>query len=283
MKINEILKKQTEIFINNKIESPRLCCELLLSFVLKRNRTFLLLNPDFCLSPKEEAEFFSLAEKRSKNMPIAYIIGEKEFYGLSFFVNENVLIPRPDTELVVETVLDILKKSEGEKTVLDIGTGSGAIAVSVSKNAENAKVFATDISKKALEVARKNAEKNEAAVEFFAGDILSDTFPLNAYDIVVSNPPYIEKAAMDGLMPDVACYEPHLALCGGEDGLDFYRAIIKKCPRILKKGGKIVFEIGYNQGETINKLLSLGGFSDILVLKDLADNNRAAVATYTGN
>ena len=213
-------------------------------------------------------------EKRLKHIPLDYILGKSNFYGYDFIVSNDVLIPRLDTEVLVENVIDEIK-SRGEKTiVLDIGTGSGAIAVTIQKET-NAEVFAVDVSKKALEVAKKNAELNNAEVKFFKSDLFDMINDLQV-DIIVSNPPYIESDEIANLMPEVKDNEPILALDGGKTGLEFYEKIIKLAPKHLNKNGKLFFEIGYNQGEPVSNLMKKD-FVNVKVIKDYLNNDRVVM------
>ena len=222
---------------------------------------------------EEELKLFNFAlSQREKNVPLAYIFHETNFYGYDFEVNPQVLIPRSETEELVALVLESIK---GKESVLDIGTGSGAIAVAIAKES-NAKVTAVDISKEALKVARQNALKNNAKVNFIYSDLF-EKLEGRAFDIIVSNPPYITEVDYNNLDAGVKDFEPKLALYGGEDGLDFYRKIITEAPKFLNSKGKIFFEIGYDQGESVSKLLEKD-FENIKVKKDLQGINRMVYA-----
>ena len=222
-----------------------------------------------------QAEYLKLLEKRLTHLPVQYIIGESCFCGLDFIVNENVLIPRPETEQLAEAVFT----SCDGKSVLDLCTGSGCIAVIVAKLGNPLSVTACDISGKALDVARKNAEKNGANVKFWQGDLF-EAVKDGKFDIIVSNPPYIATKEIDTLMPDVRDFEPHLALDGAEDGLSFYRRIAKEAGKHLNKGGRLALEIGNDQGTSVPELLEEAGFTDVSVKKDYSGNDRMVFAVW---
>ena len=244
-----------------------ICCE-----VTGKKRSQLPFIDGF--SSEEMAKIIAAVEKRLKHIPLAYIFGKTEFYGYDFIVNENVLIPRLDTEILIEKVVEEIKSRDKEVSVLDIGTGSGAIAITISKET-SAKVFAVDISKNALEIAKKNAEINNADVEFIYSDLFSNISNLKL-DIIVSNPPYIETNVIETLEDEVKLNEPILALDGGEDGLEFYRRIVNEAPKHLNVRGKLFFEIGYNQGEAVSSLMN-EKFKNVCVIKDYLGNDRIVV------
>ncbi len=217
--------------------------------------------------PAKELE--NLLEKRLDNMPMQYILGQCEFMGLDFSVNENVLIPRPDTEVLVEEVLKYKPD-----TALDIGTGSGAIAVSLAKYGVKS-VCACDISPKALEVAEHNAKANNVEIKFIESDLFENI--TGRFDAIVSNPPYIASGVIPTLMPQVKDYEPRLALDGGRDGLDIYRRIISAAGAYLNQNGLLAFEIGYDQGAAVSGLMRENGFGDVKVIRDLAGLDRVVL------
>ena len=241
--------------------------------ILKVKRSFLPFVTD--ISASQEQEIMQAVSKRLEHIPIAYIFGRTEFFGREFQVDSNVLIPRMDTEVLVERLIHDIKQSQKELSVLDIGTGSGAIAITIKKET-NAKVFAVDVSEKALEVAKQNAKKLEADVLFIQSDLFESVSDLKV-DIVVSNPPYIETDVVQTLDKEVINNEPILALDGGVDGLDFYKRIIKDAKQHLSAGGKVYFEIGYNQAESVSKLLEKD-YEDIEVIKDYEGNDRVVIA-----
>ena len=207
--------------------------------------------------------------KRAEHVPLQYIVGEAEFMGLKFKVNSNVLIPRQDTETLVEEALKVVKPG---MNVLDMCTGSGCIIVSIVHNIPEVEGTATDISKQALLVAKENAKLNQVSVTFERSDLFDNV--TGTYDVIVSNPPYIRTEEVLKLMPEVRDFEPMEALDGKEDGLYFYRKIMEKCPSYLKPEGHILFEIGYDQGEAVSGLLREAGFKNVAVIKDLAQNDR---------
>lgn len=223
---------------------------------------------------KGKQKIFNKAlKKRMAGEPLSYIFNSACFYGYDFYVNKHTLIPRPETE---ELVNEALKHISEDSTVLDIGTGSGAIAVTIQKES-NAKVTAVDISNKALKVAKKNAKKNDVKVEFIHSNIFSK-LKERMFDVIISNPPYITNEAYLGLDKTVKDFEPKLALVGGDDGLDFYKEIVKNAHKYLKNNGKIFFEIGYDQGEAVKTLLTESGYKNVTLKKDLYKNDRIVYA-----
>ncbi len=224
------------------------------------------------VSSENTAALEKLLQKRLSNMPMQYILGSCEFMGLEFKVNENVLIPRPDTEILVEEVL-----KHRPASALDIGTGSGAIAVSLAKYGVKS-VVACDISQKALETAEQNAKNNNVDIKFIKSDLFLNIS--GKFDAVVSNPPYIVKSVIPTLMPQVKDYEPLTALDGGIDGLDFYRRITADAQNYLNNGGLLAFEIGYDQGESVSALMRENGFTNIGVIKDLAGLDRVVTGIF---
>ena len=229
----------------------------------------------FCeaFSSDEMSKIMAAVQKRLKHIPLAYIFGKSYFYGREFKVNENVLIPRQDTEILIEKISEDIKLKQNKVDVLDIGTGSGAIAVTIQKET-GANVLAIDVSEKAIEIAKHNANKLEAKVDFVLSDLFENVS--GKFDFIVSNPPYIETDVIETLEDEVRLNEPILALDGGEDGLDFYKKIIKEAPKYLKKGGKLYFEIGYNQAEALKNLMK-NMFYNIKVYKDYGNNDRVVV------
>lgn len=220
------------------------------------------------LTPQQESMALEMARRRVLGEPLQYILGFAEFMGLRFEVNRNVLIPRADTETLVETVLN---EKSGGISALDIGTGSGCVGISIAHFNKNARVTLLDISRAALDTAKKNAKNNCVNCDFINMDILSGC-PHGQYDVIVSNPPYIRPEMIDTLQTEVKDFEPYTALCGGEDGLVFYRRIVEIAPRILNRNGLLAFEIGYDQGEDAASLMR--GFDNVRVIKDLCGNDR---------
>lgn len=255
---------------------PSLEARLLLGKALNRDEIFILTHQDMPLSDEQTTSAMLLLEQRTNHRPMAYILGHKEFMSMDFMVNESVLIPRPDTECVVEEAVKLLSATNAV-TVLEIGTGSGCIAMSMAKILPDIKVTAIDCSQDALRVAKENALLHDVAdrVSFLQMDILKAA-PAESYDCVISNPPYISAEEMACLAADIKEYEPSGALDGGMDGLTFYRRIVSlSC---LKDGGYLIFEIGDTQAEAVQNLLQKNAFGDIRIIKDLAGADRGIVA-----
>ena len=275
MKISDVLKDTAQRLKKAGIETANLDARLLLCEYLQKDKIYLIINSDEDISTDEKFE--QLVSRRENYEPMQYILGEAEFYGLDFKVNENVLIPRPDTEILVEQIIDFV--GNDFCTVLDIGTGSGCIPVSVAVNCENVKAYSVDISHEAIKIAKENAVLNgvENKVDFLNIDILRD-FPDFKVDCIVSNPPYIEENVIPTLMNDVKNFEPYIALSGGADGLVFYRRISEKGYEILKSGGMIAFEVGYNQSKAVANILENDGYVNIRIANDLAGIGRVVTA-----
>lgn len=275
MKICDVLKITADRLKDVDIDTAMLDARLLLCEYLQKDKLYLILNSheDIKITDK----FEQMVARRENHEPMQYILGNAEFYGLNFKVNKHVLIPRPDTEILVEKVIDFVK--DNPYTVLDIGTGSGCIPVTIAKNCNNAKLYTIDISEDTTKVAVDNARLNkvEDKITFMNMDILKD-FPKLHTDCIVSNPPYIEDDVIPTLMADVKIYEPYIALSGGEDGLVFYRRIAEKGNELLKTGGLIAFEIGYNQSHAVEKILKDNNFTQIKTTKDLAGLDRVVTA-----
>lgn len=217
-----------------------------------------------------------LLKKRALHIPLQYLTGSQEFMGLSFHVNESVLIPRQDTERLVEEVLKVSK----DKDILELCTGSGCIIISLAKLGELKNAVAVDISEEAIKIAKENAVANDVSVTYLQSDMFTNVF--GTYDVIVSNPPYIESEVIDGLMPEVKDHEPRIALDGDTDGLKFYRVLAKESGRFLNKNGRIYLEIGSNQAAAVRELLIQNGFTQINVVKDYAGLDRVVSAVYEG-
>ena len=276
MKIEDLLRIGLEKL--NNIDEADLKQKMILSNLLKEDKSYLVIHKDREISGNIEAEFLKSVERLKQGEPVQYIIGKTEFYGLEFNVNSNVLIPQPDTEILVEEVIDIYNKNYSNYneniTILDLCTGSGAIAISLKKNLNNVEVFASDISTKALEIAKKNANKNNTEITFIESDLFEN---INTkFDIIVSNPPYIERDVLKTLSEEVK-HEPVLALDGGEDGLKFYRKIAEEAKNYLKENGTLALEIGFDQKDSVIKLLVQEGYKDIYSKKDYSGNDRIVV------
>lgn len=231
------------------------------------------------INGEKEYKIMEVAKKRVSHVPVAYIFGRTNFYGYDLKINENVLIPRLDTEVLVEKVIEDIKSQNRRVSVLDIGTGSGAIIITIQKET-NAKCYAVDISRPALELAAENARANKAEIEFVKSDLF-EKIPELKVDYIVSNPPYIETGVIATLEPEVVSNEPNLALDGGVDGLDFYRRIINDAKNHLNKQGKLYFEIGYNQGESVSELMK-SDFENIEIIKDYGGNDRVVRGVLKG-
>ena len=245
---------------------------LLMEYVLDVDRNHILLHGNEEIDPEKKASYRELIKRRSSHVPLQYITGHQEFMGLDFTVNEHVLIPRLDTECLVEEAMIVT--GDGMR-VLDLCTGSGCILVSLMKYKNEIEGIGTDISDEALEMARLNAANNGVAAEFVQGDLYEALKADDAkFDVIISNPPYIRKDVIPGLMEEVREHEPVKALDGGEDGLDFYRRIINGADEWLLRGGSILFEIGYDQGEAVKGMLEDKGYRDVRIVKDLAGLDR---------
>ena len=252
--------------------------ELLLEKAAGLNRTALFLRGEEVLSEEALTVYEGYLSEREQGRPTQYILGEWEFMGLPFHVGEGVLIPRGDTEVLVETILE-KQQSEPIKSILDIGTGSGCIPVSLGHYGKFEKIMAVDISPKALGYAIKNAAENRVSIDFYESDLFTN-IPSEwkgRLDAIVSNPPYIPKKDIAELMTEVKDFEPMNALDGGEDGLDFYRAIVEQGREWLKDGGWLFFEIGYDQGEDLRNLLKEFGYTEVEIRQDLAGLDRVAM------
>ncbi len=271
MVINDLIKKGTDIL--KTLDFPRLEAEIFLSHILKKDRLFFAVHKDFEVDKNTEEEFLSLCKRRSTGEPSAYLVGEKEFMSLSFTVNKSVLIPRSETELTVEAIIDKYKNKK--VNIMDICTGSGAIGSSLAYYIIDAFVTAVDISEDALSLAKENAQKLGVSkkISFIKEDALSLKERKEKFDIVVSNPPYIKSEIIKTLEKDVKDFEPILALDGGDDGLIFYRKIVDNIEKVLKPTGEIYFEIGFDQGEDVKDIMSVK-FTDIKIVKDLAGLDR---------
>ena len=245
---------------------------LLLTFICKIDRTFYYVHMDEQMSVEQVAEYESVLSKRAEHVPLQYITGEQVFMGIPFRVNDAVLIPRQDTETLVEEALKVIRP--GMK-VLDMCTGSGCILISILKNIVEVEGYGYDISKQAINLAKENAKLNGVNATFERSDLFEDV--VDTFDVIVSNPPYIPTEVIGGLMPEVAVYEPIQALDGKEDGLHFYRKIVASVWDYLKPDGKLLFEIGHDQGEAVSNLMLNAGFKDVKVIKDLAGNDRVVI------
>ena len=275
MNIEELIKEGNKILSESKLETPINICRILLSTFIQKPKEYLIIHSEEQVDKEVEEKYMEGVSKIANGYPLQYITNYQEFMKLNFFVDESVLIPRHDTEILVEEVLNILKHREKFK-VLDLCTGSGAIGISIAKYHPKAKVTLLDISKKALEIARKNAISNEVDVKIIESDLF-EKINQDKFDVIVSNPPYIETEVIKTLDKQVRC-EPILALDGGKDGLDIYRQIIKEAHKYLNNNGVLALEIGYNQREKVIKLLEEEKvYNNIYSKQDLAGNDRIIV------
>ena len=278
MTIRETIRKGMIILKNNNITEPNIKARLVMQYVLNKPRQYLLVYDTENLMLRQEVNYFKAIKKICEGIPVQHITNRQEFMKLVFYVDENVLIPRPDTEILVEEVIKIAKKINAKK-ILDLCTGSGAIAVSLAKYIEKSIITATDISPKALNVAKLNAKNNEVEdrITFIESDLFKN-LKKEKYDMIVSNPPYIKREILKKLNKDVQ-KEPKLALDGGYDGLDFYRKIINEADEYLKFKGYLCLEIGYDQKEDVENLLKeQEKYIDIYCKKDLCDKDRVVIA-----
>lgn len=274
MKIEELLREGKKVLEKNNIEEASIISRSLLQYVLKIDRNKLVINKDEEVENNKENEYIGYIKEVAAGKPIQYITNKQEFMGLSFFVDENVLIPQPDTEILVEEAIKYANQIKENVEILDMCTGSGCIGVALAKHVKNAKVTLVDISTKALEVAKKNAKENEVKekVNFIQSDMFENI--KSKFDVIVSNPPYIKTKVINELDLQVQ-NEPHLALDGGENGLKFYEILINEAPKYLKENGKIFLEIGYDQKKEVEELARNSKlYKEIETVKDLANNDR---------
>lgn len=268
-----LLADGTKMLTQAGIDEAELDARYILEYITGLNSAQYFIHSEDIIEKNKAEEFFRLIERRSKRIPLSYVIGTRDFFGLTFKVDENVLIPEQETELLVE---EVIKHSEG-KSVLDMCTGSGCIAISIALFGKPSKVAASDISEKALKVARENAKSLKAGeISFIQGDMFENV--TDKFDIIVSNPPYIETGEIDELMPEVRDYIPRLALDGDIDGLKFYRIISKEAVKKLNKNGRIFYEIGYNQSRAVASILLENGFTDVNIMKDYSGLDRIVMA-----
>ena len=278
MNIQELIHHGSRILKKNDVISYLLDSEILMSKAIQRDRGYIMLNLNKKVGKKISDYFKDLIFQRSNHKPIAYILGKKSFWNYEFNISSDVLIPRPDTEIVVEKVLEITKNKSKQK-ILDIGTGSGCILLTILKEKQNFYGTGIDISKKCIDITRINAIKLGVydRLKLVKSDI--DNFNYGKYDLIISNPPYIKKADLKYLEKDVVNFEPILALNGGLKGLSEIRKVINKASKLIKTRGKLVLEIAFNQKYEIKKILNEKGFYINSVAKDYADNDRCIVST----
>lgn len=278
MNINELLIYGRKYLLDTNVQEIPLKVRMLAEHILKMNKFELVVNHEKEVSPSDLIDFEAGLEKLKNNTPIQYITNNQEFMKLNFFVDENVLIPQPDTEILVEEVIKYCSTLNSKIKILDLCTGSGAIAISLAKYVDNCEIVATDISHKALQIAKLNAEKNEVRtkITFIESDMF-ENIDTTDFDIIVSNPPYIETSTIETLDLEVQ-KEPVIALDGGLDGLKFYRIIINNAPSFLGKNGKLFFEIGYNQKDALFDLINQNSnLTNPVCIQDLGANDRVII------
>ena len=278
MIVSELIKKAKEYLLERDIEDANTDVYILAEELLNMDRRDIFLNPSKEIADDLTEKFMESVELRGNHIPIQHITGHQEFMGIDFIVNEDVLIPRFDTEILVEQALSFLSNRNEKVDVLDMCTGSGCIAITVDKMCANATVDACDISPKALAVAKKNNECNDCDVNFIESDLFDNI--TKKYDLFLSNPPYIETEEIKKLDAEVKLYDPMLALDGHEDGLFFYKKIIETLPLFLNDKARAIFEIGYNQSAEVEKLLKDNGFVNVKTVKDLAGLDRVVMGDY---
>ena len=273
MRLSEVIIKGANILKKNNIPNFFLDSEILLGKILDKKREFIILNQNLEIKKNDYAKYIALIQKRSTHMPLAYLTKSKEFWKHEFYVDNRALIPRPDTEIIIEEVLSILRAKK-INNFLEIGVGSGCIILSILNEIKDLKATGIDISQKALEVCKINSKRLSlnSRLKLYKSDI--DKFDIGKYDLIVSNPPYICRSDLNNLMKDVIGYEPKNALNGGNDGVFEIRKVIKKSSKLLKKSGKLVLEIGHNQKDKVIEMLKNNGFFIKKVIKDLGQNNR---------
>ena len=278
MNINLAINEGLKILKSKFIPNPLLDAEILMAKTINKDRNYILLNSSNPINNNDLNNFYKLIEQRSLGNPVAYLIKKKFFWNSEFYVTNDALIPRPDTEIIIENILS-LTKQKNKINILDIGVGSGCIILTILKERENFHGTGIDISKKCLNISRINAInlKVRSRLKLFKSNV--DKFNFGKYDLIVSNPPYIKTKKLKYLERDVAEFEPTQALDGGLDGLSEIRKVIKKSSELIKKNGKFILEIGFDQKNEVNNLLIKEGFYINSTLKDLANNDRCIVCT----
>ena len=278
MDIENVINSACKELKKNKIFSALLDSELLLSKVIKKDRKYILLNPNKEIDQSDHENFEDLIIKRSKGKPLAYLTGIKSFWKYDFMINEKVLIPRPDSEIIIEQVLNIYKNTNN-LNFLEVGIGSGCIALSILKEKKSFLATGVDLSKDCIKICRFNANKLGVSrrIKLIKSDV--DNLIFRKYDLIVSNPPYIKTLDLNKLSKEVTDYEPRLALDGGLEGLSVIRKVIKKSSELIKINGKLILEIGHDQREPVKKMLNENNFYINKILKDLAKNDRCIIST----
>ena len=279
--VHQLVKEGHQALEDSHKANARIDSELLARHVLGYTRLELILNSNLDVSEEDQETYRECISKRGSGIPLQYITNEQEFMGLPFYVDENVLIPRQDTETLVEILIERGKQKPFEK-IIEVGVGSGCISISLAKFLPNVEITGIDISTKALDIARRNAKKNqvENRIVWVCGDVLNDYELEKPVDLIVSNPPYITSKDCGELEEDVKGHEPMLALDGGEDGLGFYRKITKQAKNYLTQGGMLAYEIGYNQSKDVSDIMAENGFVAIEEIKDLACRDRIVIGIW---
>ena len=278
MNINSAILNATKMLKAKKIKTAFLDSEILMSKAIKKDKKYLFVNPDKKINSKNLKFFEYLISQRANRKPVAYLLKKKSFWKNDFIVSKDTLIPRPDTELLVEQVLS-LTRNKSKLRILEIGVGSGCILLSIIKEKKDFCATGIDISKKCVDISKKNAEKLKIKnrVKFLKSDI--DNFSLGKYDLIVSNPPYIKKLDLKYLEMDIAKFEPRLALDGGLDGTSVIRKVIIKSSELIKKNGKFILEIGFDQRIKVERILRSKGFYINKIIKDYGKNDRCIICT----
>ena len=278
MNINLAINDGIKILKSKFIPNPQLDAEILMAKTINKDRNYILVNSSDPINKNDLNNFYKLIEQRSLGNPVAYLTKKKSFWNSDFFITKDILIPRPDTELVIENILR-LTKQKNKINILDIGVGSGCIIVTILKERKNFRGTGIDLSKKCLVISKKNAiaHKVSSRLKLYKSDV--DKFNLGKYDLIVSNPPYIKTCKLKYLERDVAEFEPRLALDGGLDGLSEIRKVIKKSSELIKKNGKFILEIGFDQKSKVINILKKEGFYIDSTKKDLANNERCIIST----
>ena len=278
MNINLAINQGSKILKDNHIPNSKLDSELLMSKITEKDRNFILLNSDFNINKNDLENFYKLIEMRSLGNPVAYLTNKKFFWNSEFYITNSALIPRPDTELLIENVLN-LTKQKNKINILDIGVGSGCILLSILKEKKNFYGVGIDLSKKCIDLSKINSHRLaiKNRVKFYKSNI--DNFNYGKYDLIISNPPYVKKYDYRYLKKDIKNFEPRMALDGGLDGLSEIRKLINKSSELIKRNGKLILEIGFDQKIKVLRLLKNEGFFINKVVKDFANNDRCIIGT----
>jgi len=287
--IQKLLNWITGYFTDKGLDSPRLSAELLLCYVLQTERIKLYTQFDKPVDNQHLDQLHELVKRAGQNVPVAYLLGKTEFYSLDLNITADCMIPRPETELLVERAVEFLRTRTGRQFVCDLCTGCGCIAVAIAHNCPDARIIATDISDAALKIAAQNIEKYNLKdrIQLLCGDLFDPIMPqldTGKFDLIVCNPPYVSAAEFEALDKTVKDHEPRLALFAGHDGLDIYRRITEKADDFLKPDAALILEIGYSQGQAVRELLEkMGCFADIKIEKDFHNNDRIVTAVKTSS